>query len=284
MVEVERAFNGHQIKNVQVRPVFWPSLDSDSIEKTFREVRSNTFSFNIFVLGETSTLNQVLASVSIIVFSHHTFDNTFNQLAQAWEYYMFGSYKNWYFISKEKGRLLCPECNNIQVAISQPLRSYLHNYEHEPPIQIGNDTTNAVDIYFNYDLARSYIQVIDQMVNADEMAIVQMTYPICGKYLSDGQLKQRSSIRLYDQLSREVLHGMFGQFMFNYNSHLNYQELIMRINTVMFRNGTGKQIAKMAEWEFEGHIGHLYFTSPQEKSERAGIAHYNIVTLIVRID
>ena len=193
---------------------------------------------------------------------------------------MFGLYKNWYFISKEKGKLLCPECNNIQVSVSQPMKSHLHHYEHESPEEIGNDTINAVDTYFYYDLGRFYAQAVASA--AADHRLDHLVYPVCGKYITEDQMAQRKAIDLYERLSSEVLDGMFGQFMFNNNSGLNYQELSMRINTVTFRNGSARLISKLAEWEFEGALGHLYFTSPQEKSERSGISHYNIVTLIVR--
>ena len=59
------AFNGYKIKNIRLEAIYWPSLsDEESISDTFSQVRRNTFSLNIFVLGKTSTLNQVLAAVS----------------------------------------------------------------------------------------------------------------------------------------------------------------------------------------------------------------------------
>lgn len=159
------------------------------------------------------------------------------------------------------------------------MRSRLHHYEHESPDQISNDTVNSVDAYFYYDLGRFYAQAVAGVTANNKLD--HIVYPICGKYISEEQMSQRSSIGLYDRLANEVLDGMFGQFMFNFNSGLSYQELSMRINTVFFRNGSARQMSKLAEWEFEGALGHLYFTSPQEKSERSGISHYNIVTLIV---
>lgn len=159
------------------------------------------------------------------------------------------------------------------------MRSRLHHYEHESPPQISNDTANSVDAYFYYDLGRFYAQAVASVTSNNRLD--HIVYPICGKYISEEQMSQRTSIGLYERLANEVLDGMFGQFMFNFNSGLSYQELSMRINTVLFRNGSARQLSKLAEWEFEGALGHLYFTSPQEKSERSGISHYNIVTLIV---
>lgn len=194
---------------------------------------------------------------------------------------MFGLYKNWYFISKEKGKLRCPECTNIEVFVSQPMRSRLHPYEHPPPKEVANDSTNAVDTYFFYDLARFYAQVVTAAHAANKLD--SLTYSPCSniRHISEDQLAQRRAIDLYAQLSNQVLDGMFGQFLFHKNSALNYQELSMRINSVTFRNGSVGQFHKLAEWEFEGALGHLYFTAPQEKSARSGISHYNIVTLIV---
>ena len=169
------------------------------------------------------------------------------------------------------------------MAISQPIKSRLYSYEHQSPIEIANNTFNAVDAYFYYDLARLYTHtLLNNLVRNEDMnngGDSALTFPICGKYLTDRQMSERSSLQLYHQLIEQVHLGMFGQFMFS--SNFNYQELSMAINRITFRNGTRHQIYKLAEWEFEGHLGHLYFTSPKERTKRSGIAHYTIVTLIV---
>lgn len=171
-------------------------------------------------------------------------------------------------------------CENNEVFISQPLKSRLHYYEHDPPKALGNDTQNIVDLFFYYDLARFYVQVIDDSLQS-KIFYYNITYPPCGKYLSDLQMNQRKALNLYERFSNKFFYGLFGQFMFNFNSKLNYQELSMRINRVMFKKDFHKQISKVAEWEFEGQLGQLYFTSLQEQASKPGIPMYQVVTVIV---
>lgn len=160
--------------------------------------------------------------------------------------------------------------------ISQPLKSRLHYYEHDPPETLSNGTQDLVDTHFYYDLARFYAEVVDELF--DE---VNLSFPQCGKFVSEPQLAQRKNFDLYGTLANRFLYGLFGQFMFNFNTKLNYQELSMRINRVLFKNQTRKLISKVAEWEFEGQLGRLYFTSPQEQNDKYQIPHYIVVTKIV---
>lgn len=61
----ETAFESYLIKNVQLKTVYWPSVKAEDIEEIMNDIRSNTFQLNVFVIGVTNTLNQVLASVRI---------------------------------------------------------------------------------------------------------------------------------------------------------------------------------------------------------------------------
>lgn len=61
----ETAFESYLIKNVQLKTVYWPSVKAEDIEGTMNDIRSNTFQLNVFVIGVTNTLNQVLASVRV---------------------------------------------------------------------------------------------------------------------------------------------------------------------------------------------------------------------------
>ncbi|KAF7490853.1 Glutamate receptor 2 [Sarcoptes scabiei] len=284
----QKAISGFVFKNLKLREIYWPSLMSnETIEQTLNEMRaSGTNGENFFILGSIETLNKLIE--------------------MAYLRSMLGKNRKWYFISKEKGRFQCELCNNVKVFVSQPTVSHLHHYEHEVHSeQLTNDTVNIVDNYFYYDLARFYLETINEMIlnqntyfftddhgdavyggnfegKSSPMSSVNygQSFPQCGKHLSESQLLERANLQLYEMLSQKFMHGLFGQIIFDKNSNLNYQELNMRINEIQFVKGKIKKVKKFAEWEFEGRFGRLYFTSPQQHDKQEGIPHYDIVTVL----
>lgn len=161
------------------------------------------------------------------------------------------------------------------------MKSHLHHYEHETPPILSNDTNNVVDNFFYYDLARFYVETMAEMIKEKRIQPGEITYPNCGKHLSEQQLKERHNFRLYETFADRFMHGLFGQFIFDFDGRINYQELSMRINEIEFDKNKIKQTKKIAEWEFEGQLGRLYFTSAQGKPTQNGLPHYDIVTVIV---
>lgn len=259
----EKAFLCRQFKNLKIRPIDWDSLDEKAIQSTLQNlVKQSGFKLNVFVLGSIDTVNKVIVEAN--------------------RHRLLGMHKSWYFLSKEKGRLVCATCDRVHVHLSQPQRSRLYYYEHEPVSPLPNDSNHIVDVYYNFDLAQFYLHTIDQLLTSNSLS-PPSTYPICTRHLTEAQLQQREAIKLHHALSENFYFGQFGQFMFNYNSNINYQELIMKMNRVSFENGTVAQSQKVLEWEFEGQLGRLYFTSAQEQNIRPNIPHYSVVTTIVGI-
>lgn len=183
---------------------------------------------------------------------------------------------------QEKGRFQCDNCNDVKVFLSQPIKSHLHHYEYDTPENLTSDIHHIVDNYFYYDLSRFYAETIDHMLQSTRQLLSnEITYPSCGKHLNEPQLNERRNLNLYETLATRFMYGLFGQFIFDHNAKLNYQELSMRINEIEFQMGKVKQVKKVAEWEFEGQFGRLYFTSPQERKEQDGLPHYEIITIVV---
>jgi hypothetical protein len=168
---------------------------------------------------------------------------------------------------------------------SQPLKTRLHEYEHNSTLQ-NMDNSNKVDSYFYYDLTRFTLEIIDGLINKS-LWPQNMSFPKCGKHLNDEQKHERSVIELAKELSIEALYGMFGRFVFDsYKFGNNYQELSMRINKVVLSADSPNKNTKIAEWEYEGHIGSIMFTAAQEEAAKkiaSGIPHYDIVTIVVSI-
>jgi len=167
---------------------------------------------------------------------------------------------------------------------SQPLKSRLHEYEHNSTL-LNIDNSNKVDSYFYYDLTRFTLEMIDELINKSSWP-EKMTFPKCGKHLNDEQKQERAAIELATELSIEALYGMFGRFVFDsYKFGNNYQEISMRINKVVMSADSPNKNTKIAEWEYEGHAGTIMFTAAQESSDMpSGIPHYDIVTIVVSIE
>lgn len=174
---------------------------------------------------------------------------------------------------------MCKGCDRVKVHLSQPIKSRLHHYEHRLSLASGN-TSRLTEAYFHFDLARFYAQVVESSLA--DVNITELTYPHCGKYITEDQMNQRKHLKLNGKLADKFMFGMFGKFVFDSNSKLNYQELTMQIRQLTFRNGKVVQNNKIADWEFEGdQMGQLYFTSALEQNQRSDVDHYNIITAIV---
>lgn len=169
---------------------------------------------------------------------------------------------------------------------SQPLKTRLHEYEHNATLQ-NIDNSNKVDSYFFYDLTRFTLEIIEELINRSSWP-KRINFPKCGKHLNDEQKQERAAIELARELSNEALYGMFGRFVFDsYKFGNNYQEISMRINKVVMAADSPNKNTKIAEWEYEGHTGSILFTAAQEEDEKknlmTGIPHYDIVTIVVSL-
>ncbi|KAH7642522.1 glutamate receptor [Dermatophagoides farinae] len=259
----KKAIGGHVFKNLKHKEIYWSSMiNNKTIEKTLDDLKYNyQYGETFFILGSISMLNR------LVQMAHHRS--------------MLRGQRKWYFISKEKGRFQCDNCNDVKVFLSQPIKSHLHHYEYDTPENLTSDIHHIVDNYFYYDLSRFYAETIDHMLQSTRQLLSnEITYPSCGKHLNEPQLNERRNLNLYETLATRFMYGLFGQFIFDHNAKLNYQELSMRINEIEFQMGKVKQVKKVAEWEFEGQFGRLYFTSPQERKEQDGLPHYEIITIV----
>ena len=135
-----------------------------------------------------------------------------------------------------KGKLECLSCNQTELFFAQPLKTRLHEYDHQTELRDTINSTHRVDAFFYYDLTRFVIEVIDEMVNKS-LWPETISFPKCGKRMTDEEKEERKQIQLGKELSFESFYGMFGRFVFDaYQLGNNYQEIVMRINKVVLNN------------------------------------------------
>lgn len=149
--------------------------------------------------------------------------------------------RNWYFITKNIGKLECEVCNYGSITLIQPLRTKQALYDHNCSMSKFTSRLSKLDAYFYYDLVRfvlhTLVEIKQSMIKdglTDALDINFLTQSLLDPEL----LKRKSYFNLRYQMSMESFVGHYGRFVVhplrNEKNYPNYQELTMRLSKIEF--------------------------------------------------
>lgn len=192
---------------------------------------------------------------------------------------MFDENTIWYFITKDTSNITCDACPVGSIKLLQPIKSSSSTYEHSS--LVNTIPSLEFDIYFYYDLARLVIYSFQELIDESKWPM-QLTYPKCGEKISGGQLNERSSLMLFEEISIAGFIGRFGKFsaeIFHSNKYISFQEANLKMTSVKFESNQPPKYNLIGEWiadpfssRFVNHSALQNFVAPN---------HYRIATVIV---
>lgn len=222
--------------------------------------------------------------------------------------------RNWYFITKNIGKLECEICNYGSITLIQPLRTKQAIYDHNCTINKFTTRLSKLDAFFYYDLVRF---ILHTLVEIKQSMIKEgindgLNINFLSRSLLDPELmKKKINFNLRYQMSMESFVGHYGRFVVfplkNEKNYPHYQELTMRLSKIEFwkpkelnkltdkstdtndkfdENGDDTQkisnlnLIKYGEWIYEAPSGVFVWTAALQQNKKM---HYKIVTIVVRI-
>ena len=149
--------------------------------------------------------------------------------------------RNWYFITKNLGRLECEICNYGSITLIQPLRTRQLIYDHNCTMNRFTTKLSKLDAYFYYDLMRfilhTFAEIKQSMIKDglnDSLNINFLTKSL----LDPEMIKKKSYFNLRYQMSMESFVGHYGRFVVHpfkqEKNYPHYQELTMRLSKIEF--------------------------------------------------
>ena len=225
--------------------------------------------------------------------------------------------RNWYFITKNIGKLECEICNYGSITLIQPLRTKQAIYDHNCSMSKFSTRLSKLDAYFYYDLVRfvlhTLVEIKQSMIKdglTDALDISFLTQSLLDSEL----IKRRTYFNLRYQMSMESFVGHYGRFVVhplrNEKNYPHYQELTMRLNKIEFwkpkepqklstekstspvekldesggggddetNNVSNLDLIKYGEWIYEPPSGLFVWTAALQANKKI---HYKIVTIVV---
>lgn len=149
--------------------------------------------------------------------------------------------RNWYFITKNIGKLDCEICNYGSVTLIQPLRTKQMLYDHNCTMNKFTSKLSKLDAYFYYDLMRfilhSLVEIKKSMIKDGLEDGLNINF-FAQSLLEPESLKQKSYFNLRYQMSMESFISHYGRFVVhplkNERNYPHYQELTMRLSKIEF--------------------------------------------------
>lgn len=222
--------------------------------------------------------------------------------------------RNWYFITKNIGKLECEICNYGSITLIQPLRTKQAIYDHNCTMSKFTAKLSKLDAYFYYDLVRFVLHTISEIKkamikdglddNLDEISFLTKSL------LDPNLIKKKAYFNLRYQMSMEGFFGHYGRFVVhslkNEKNYPHYQELTMRLSKIEFwkpkepekisfkppvddskflennddnlLKSSNLNLIKYGEWIYEPPSGLFVWTAALQQNQKV---HYKIVTIVV---
>lgn len=178
---------------------------------------------------------------------------------QAAEQKLLSTQNTFYFITKSRGKIKCRKCTksiskSSSILLAQPIKESDLSYNHSAELSINVD--NKVDSYFYYDLTRSVIHSVYDLMKRGSWPL-QVNHPKCHESIDEDERTLRGdTIPLASEMSIDGLYGKFGRFVFDSAinaGNSNFQDVRFKVIRIDFKIGQSEpQSEKIAEWTYNG--------------------------------